>query len=31
MYGRPWAQIWERHFEQNMEQPEPDADIFDFE
>jgi hypothetical protein len=29
MYGRPWAQIWERYFEQGMSRPEDDA-IFDF-
>ena len=29
MYGRPWAQIWERYFEQGMERPE-DESIFDF-
>jgi hypothetical protein len=29
IYGRPWAQIWERYFEQGMERPE-DQSIFDF-
>lgn len=29
MYGRPWAQIWERHFEDGMQRPEHDS-IFDF-
>jgi len=29
MYGRPWAQIWERYFEQGMKRPE-DESIFDF-
>ncbi len=29
MYGRPWAQIWEKYFEQGMEKPK-DADIFSF-
>jgi hypothetical protein len=29
MYGRPWAQIWERYFEDGMERPEQDS-IFDF-
>jgi hypothetical protein len=29
MYGRPWAQIWERYFEDGMERPE-DESIFDF-
>ena len=30
MYGRPWAQIWEKYFEQGMERPQPKEDIFDF-
>jgi hypothetical protein len=30
MYGRPWAQIWEKYFEQGMARPEPAEDIFDF-
>jgi hypothetical protein len=30
MYGRPWAQIWEKYFEQDMEKPQ-EADIFSFE
>ena len=30
MYGRPWAQIWEKYWEQGMERPEGD-DIFNFE
>jgi len=29
IYGRPWAQIWERYFEQGMERPAGDS-IFDF-
>jgi hypothetical protein len=29
MYGRPWAKIWERYFEQGMSRPKED-DIFDF-
>jgi hypothetical protein len=29
MYGRPWAQIWERYHEQGMERP-IDDDLFDF-
>jgi hypothetical protein len=29
IYGRPWAQIWERHHEQGMQRP-PEADIFTF-
>ncbi|HUK03220.1 MAG TPA: hypothetical protein VLW26_13155 [Steroidobacteraceae bacterium] len=27
MYGRPWAQIWEKYFEQGMQRPK-EADIF---
>jgi hypothetical protein len=30
MFGRPWGQIWEEYFEQNMQRPE-EEDIFDFE
>jgi hypothetical protein len=30
MYGRPWGQIWEKYFEQDMERPE-EEDIFSFE
>jgi hypothetical protein len=30
MYGRPWAEIWRRFYEQGMEQPAAD-DIFSFE
>jgi hypothetical protein len=30
MYGRPWAQIWEKHFEQGM-QPPTEASIFEFD
>jgi hypothetical protein len=29
MYGRPWAQIWERYHEQGMERPE-EEDLFTF-
>ena len=29
MYGRPWAQIWERYFEDGMQRPDDEA-IFDF-
>ncbi|HVJ30880.1 MAG TPA: hypothetical protein VNA66_11280 [Gammaproteobacteria bacterium] len=29
MYGRPWAQIWERYFEDGMERPD-DQSIFNF-
>ena len=30
MYGRPWAQVWERYHEEGMERPEAE-DIFSFE
>jgi hypothetical protein len=30
-FDRPWARIWEEHFERGMQRPEPDEDIFDFE
>jgi hypothetical protein len=30
MYDRPWAQIWEKYWEQGMSRPEPE-DIFNFE
>ncbi len=30
MFGRPWAQIWERYFEQGMDRP-VDESLFDFE
>jgi hypothetical protein len=30
MFGRPWAQIWRKHWEQDM-QPPPEDDIFSFE
>jgi hypothetical protein len=30
MYGRPWAHIWEKYWEQGMQRTESD-DIFDFE
>jgi hypothetical protein len=30
LYGRPWADIWEKHFEQGMERP-ADEDPFVFE
>jgi hypothetical protein len=30
MYGRPWAEIWERYWEIDMEKPEA-ADVFSFE
>lgn len=34
MFNRPWAQIWEEHFEQDMQKPESndkEQDIFTFE
>jgi len=30
MYNRPWAQIWEKYWEEGMSRPEP-VDIFTFE
>ena len=30
MYGRPWAEIWERYWEIDMEKPE-ESDVFNFE
>jgi hypothetical protein len=30
MFGRPWAQMWEKYSEQGMERPK-EADIFSFE
>jgi hypothetical protein len=29
MYGRPWAQMWEKYNEKNMERP-VNEDLFDF-
>jgi hypothetical protein len=31
MYGRPWAHIWEKYWEEGMEPPEDEEDIFNFE
>jgi hypothetical protein len=31
MYGRPWATIWERYFEQGMSKPDATEDLFNFE
>jgi hypothetical protein len=31
MYGRPWAQIWEKYWEEGMQRPAQDQDIFSFE
>jgi hypothetical protein len=30
IYRRPWAEIWERYYEEGMSPPEDDIDIFDF-
>jgi hypothetical protein len=30
MYGRPWASIWERFFEEGMTKPDASEDLFDF-
>jgi hypothetical protein len=30
-YDRPWARIWEEYFEDGMQRPASDEDIFDFE
>jgi len=30
LYGRPWAAVWEEHFEHGMQRPQRE-DIFDFE
>jgi hypothetical protein len=30
MYGRPWAQIWSKYFEQGMSGPAVDESLFDF-
>jgi hypothetical protein len=27
MFGRPWAQIWEENFEQNMDRPKQELDL----
>jgi hypothetical protein len=31
IYGRPWAQLWEKYQEDGMAKPEPETDIFSFE
>jgi hypothetical protein len=31
MYGRPWDQIWRKYWEQGMQRPETEEDIFSFE
>jgi hypothetical protein len=30
MYGRPWAAIWERYFEEGMSKPDESEDLFNF-
>jgi hypothetical protein len=30
MYGRPWAHIWEKYWEQGMTRPQTE-DIFNFD
>ena len=29
-YDRPWAEVWEEYFEEGMERPEVEEDLFDF-
>jgi len=31
IFGRPWAQIWEKYHEQGMQRPDENEDLFDFE
>jgi len=31
MYGRPWAAIWERYFEEGMSKPDTSEDLFKFD
>jgi hypothetical protein len=31
MYGRPWAQIWEEYWEEGMQRPSAEEDIFSFQ
>jgi hypothetical protein len=31
MYGRPWATVWERYFEQGMSKPDANEDLFNFD
>jgi hypothetical protein len=31
MYGRPWAYIWEKYWEEGMEKPDVEEDIFSFD
>ncbi len=30
MYGRPWAQMWEKYLEEGMQKPQAEGDIFSF-
>jgi hypothetical protein len=30
MFGRPWAQVWEKYFEQGMERPASEEPLFEF-
>jgi hypothetical protein len=30
-YDRPWARVWEEYFEEGMQRPQADEDIFEFE
>ncbi|HUQ53334.1 MAG TPA: hypothetical protein VM692_13995 [Gammaproteobacteria bacterium] len=30
IYGRPWAQMWEKYFEEGMTKPDPQEDLFNF-
>jgi hypothetical protein len=30
-YDRPWARVWEEYFEEGMQRPEIEDDIFRFE
>jgi hypothetical protein len=31
LYDRPWARLWEKYFEQGMERPKDERDLFDFD
>ena len=31
MYGRPWAQIWEEYWEEGMQRPDDEEDVFSFD
>ncbi|MDT8398238.1 MAG: hypothetical protein RQ899_06465, partial [Pseudomonadales bacterium] len=31
MYGRPWAQLWEKYLEEGMQKPKDEKDIFSFD